>query len=333
MKIKKEVLALGVSMLAGIQFGCGQFAKDHSLDGYTTVSLGNRAFESLDLMQNFGEMKDPFQVTTAPSADLILFALNTNGVPFPRGSITYANATAANSSTNWIVPNGTYTFYAIGYNSASMGGGNPFCGQALGDDATAGHVIGLNGGSKTIDVTMATATCGSPPFMGNSTGSAQSFTAFGQIAFCNGPIPNDSSPGLTTLCSGLTGTPAASTGIGSARVSIQAASEFGGGAGAASPINGISSGCLTVTSGVANSGLPMPVATDPNSASSIRIKTVIQTFSDAACATALVNYPLDTPGLAGGATVYTPAAGGSGTATSGQWRVSSGSGRLWLRYP
>lgn len=119
-----------------------------------------------------------------------------------RGSRFVANEL---TQVDWIVPNGAYNFYALGYSGANMTG-TMYCGRA--------NNISLSGGSVLVPLTLdSTTQCGTPPFAPPGFGNGVAAPKGLNLGFC---AIGGSNINNTLFSSGCDGSGRPAVGVGQA---------------------------------------------------------------------------------------------------------------------
>lgn len=252
--------------------GCGDRFSRENFD-FTEVNLGHApsatAFSDL-LYEGL-----PHKIANGSITDslydggLIVIAINAN-IPDLGGTHFVANA-GSGGNIAWVIPNGKYYFYTLGYDSANMAG-TPRCGQAVGDDTNLGSPVSLMGGTKLVNINTAGG-CGIQPFGGLAT----TFTV--QVCSTATSITQASSATGDCTASPMYGQAASSPTIVSVEIGYFGGDHFGG------DFQSFDQGKVVLSKCSTPGGLfPQIVTGDTRSGQTFRIQTGIATFSGAGCA-------------------------------------------------
>jgi hypothetical protein len=116
------------------------------------------------------------------------------------------------SPVNWVIPNGTYNFFAVGYSGAGMLG-TMYCGRAMNQS--------LGGGAREIPITIrATGECGTPPFAPSGYSSNSDTVKPFYLGFCAASGANITNVSGSDNCDGAMGRPASSSAVSSVRITL-----------------------------------------------------------------------------------------------------------------
>jgi len=106
-----------------------------------------------------------------------------------RGARLLPNET---TPVDWVIPNGVYDFFAVGYGSPNLGG-VMYCGRELG--------VPLSGGSTQVQIEISsTGQCGTPPFAPAGYSANSDFPKSLNLAFC---LASGGDIGITDASSGF----------------------------------------------------------------------------------------------------------------------------------
>jgi hypothetical protein len=116
------------------------------------------------------------------------------------------------SPVNWVIPNGTYNFFAVGYTIAGMTG-TMHCGRAMNQS--------LGGGAREIPITIsATGECGTPPFAPTGYSAGPNTVKPLHLGFCVASGANITNVTGSLHCDGISGRPASSSAVSSVLIRL-----------------------------------------------------------------------------------------------------------------
>lgn len=221
---------------------------------------------------------------TAALAGVMVYAVRSSD-DRSRGAKYFTSESA--TDVDWMIPNGVYNFYALGYTGANMTGAMK-CGRA--------NLISLAGGSQQVAIEMThTGQCGTPPFSPAGYGVASTDsprTLF--LGFCASSGGDISiTDAFANDCDGLSSRPAAGS-ASSIKIRIEEYAKWDPNQQGVGLSGGISSACAA---GV-YVGSPVTTILTPPYGSPFVI--TIFAYSDGACSTYLSSYTF-TGGVINGA--------------------------------
>ncbi len=161
-------------LCAVLAASCGRYDRDPELSGTTSVNFraAPASGQALNVFEDFAFVGrilngalfnqgegDLIETFSSVAGGLMVFAANAGNHAL--GGSRFLSGAGAGASLNWIIPNGDYRFYLVGYSAASMGG-TPACAAANG-----GNSLRLGGG--TFTVAMTAGACNGPPFVDGGT--------------------------------------------------------------------------------------------------------------------------------------------------------------------